>query len=150
MAAAKKSLSPRSLRDSQARETTDENRTEIVLVLEDRPGALADVGEIIGGAGANIVAAAAVALQGKGVVRFVVDDSEAALAALKRAGVPVEGVREVMAVTLEDRPGELGRYARNLADAGVNISALYLGGQRGGERELIVALDDRKPKNRSR
>lgn len=45
-------------------------------------------------------------------------------------------------VETDDRPGELGNYARRLADAGVSITALYTAGERAGDKELIVAVDD--------
>jgi len=45
-------------------------------------------------------------------------------------------------VSLDDRPGEPGRYARRLSDAGINIAAFYMAGERAGEKELIVAVDD--------
>jgi hypothetical protein len=40
---------------------------------------------------------------------------------LKECGCKIITVREVLSVSLDDQPGELGRYARRLADAGVNI-----------------------------
>lgn len=116
-------------------------RTEFVVEVEDRPGALASVGEVLGEARVNIVAAAVFAAGGRGLIHLVVDDSDAALAALKLAGINVRATRDVFVVTLEDRPGELGRFARKLATSGLNISALYLAGQSGGDKELIVAVD---------
>lgn len=94
----------------------------------------------------NIVTAAVFTHRGKGLIHLVVDDSDGALAALQRAEVSVDDVRDVMSVTLEDRPGELGRYARSLADAGVNISTLYIAGERAGEKELIVAIEGTRSK----
>jgi hypothetical protein len=122
-------------------ESGDARRTEIVVDVEDRPGALATVGELLGRARVNIVAAAVFAAGDRGVIHLVVDDSDAALAALKLSGVQVSAKRDVYVVTLEDRPGELGRFARKLADSGHNISALYLAGHSGGDKELIVALE---------
>lgn len=118
-----------------------DSRTEIVIQAEDRPGILASVGEALGEVGVNIVAATAVVADGKAIVRLVVDDASTALLALKRSNLPVTDTQEVLAVTLEDRPGELGRFARRLADRGINIRALYVAGERLGEKELIVALD---------
>jgi hypothetical protein len=115
---------------------------EIVIETDDRPGIVAEIGELLGAARLNIRAAAAFADAGRGYLHFVVDDSDRALAALRVAGWKVVASREVLVVSLDDRPGELGRYARRLADAGVNISALYMAGERGGEKELIVAVDD--------
>ncbi len=116
--------------------------TEIVLATEDRPGVIATLGELFGEAGVNIEAAAAFVHEGTGFLHFVVDDADRALAALKRAGWKVRQSREVLAVSLDDRPGELGRYARRLADAGINITALYSGGGRAGDRSIIVSVDD--------
>jgi hypothetical protein len=116
-------------------------RTEIVIEVQDRPGALAAVGEVLGDAGVNIVAAAVFVAGGRGLIHLVVDDQDAALAALKRAEVNVTAIRDVLVVTLEDRPGQLGQFARKLAVSGINISGLYLAGQNGGDKELIVALD---------
>src|SRR5437879_4563777 len=64
------------------------------------------------------------------------------IATLKVAGWKVRTTREVLVVSLDDRPGELGRYARRLSDAGINIAAFYMAGERAGEKELIVAVDD--------
>lgn len=114
----------------------------MVIETEDRPGIIAEIGQLLGEADVNIHAAAAFASGGRGHLRFVVDDAEPALVALSRAGWQVQKVREVIAVSLDDRPGELGRYARRLADAGISIQALYTGGAQAGDRELIVVVED--------
>jgi hypothetical protein len=43
---------------------------------------------------------------------------------------------------VDDRPGELGRYCRRLAEAGVAISSAYVAKRGGGETEFIFAVDD--------
>lgn len=123
-----------------------DSRTEIVVETADRPGLLALIGEALGESEVNILAAVAVAANGKAIVRLVVDDAGTAVLALKRSDIAVSETRDVLVVTLEDRPGELGRWARSLADRGININALYIAGERLGEKELIVALD--KPQSR--
>jgi hypothetical protein len=115
---------------------------EITIVVEDRPGMLADIGEALGRAGVNIETLSAFTTDGKGVIQLVVDDEEDAAEALKAEGIAVEGSRSVMVVTLDDRPGELGRYCRRLAEAGVTISGAYLSKRGGGETELIFTVDD--------
>jgi hypothetical protein len=116
--------------------------TEVIVETDDRPGVIAEIGELLGQASVNIKAAAAVAHGGRGYLHFVVDRADRALAVLKVGGWKVRESREVLAVTIDDRPGELGRYARRLADAGVSITALYTAGERAGEKELIVAVND--------
>jgi hypothetical protein len=115
---------------------------EITIVVEDRPGMLADIGEALGRAGVNIETLSAFTTDGQGVIQLVVDDEEDAAEALKAEGIAVEGSRSVMVVTLDDRPGELGRYCRRLAEAGVTISGAYLSKRGGGETELIFTVDD--------
>jgi hypothetical protein len=118
--------------------------TDIVIETQDRPGVIASIGELFGEARVNIRAAAAFAHEGRGLMHFVVDDPDRALAALKMSGWKVVQSRDVLTVSLDDRPGELGRYARRLADAGINITTLYTAGASGGDLEIIVAVDDVK------
>ena len=72
----------------------------------------------------------------------MVDDADSAIAALKPAGWNVVQLREVLAVSLDDRPGELGRYARRLANAGITITSLYTAGGQAGDVEVIVAAEN--------
>jgi len=116
--------------------------TEIVTEVEDRPGVLADIGELFGKRDINITAAAAFTYSGKGYIHFVVDDADPAVSLLKECGCKIITVREVLSVSLDDQPGELGRYARRLADAGVNILSFYTGGSSGGDKEVIIAVDE--------
>jgi len=116
--------------------------TEIVVEAEDRPGAIATVGEILGDVGVNIAAAAAFTQSGRGFIHVVVDQADKAAAALHEGGWTILGLREVFTVTLDDQPGELGRFARRLSDRGINITSLYLAGASGGDKELVVVVDD--------
>jgi hypothetical protein len=76
------------------------------------------------------------------VIHLVVDDGEDASEVLQANGYKVEQSRPVMTTTIDDRPGELGRYCRKLADAGVSISSAYVSKRSSGESELVFAVDD--------
>ncbi len=115
---------------------------EIVVTVDDRPGILAEIGELLGRASVNIESLSAVAWDDRGIIHIVVDDGEDAAEALKSNGFKVEWSRPVMSVTLDDRPGELGRYCRKLANEGVTISSAYVARRGGGESELIMAVDN--------
>ncbi len=115
---------------------------EIVVVADDRPGVLAEVGELLGRAGVNIETLSAFSQNGTGVVHLIVDDGEDAAEVLVANGFKIEGTRPVLTATLDDRPGELGRYCRRLAREGVAINAAYVAKRSGGETELIFAVDD--------
>jgi len=115
---------------------------EVIVSTEDRPGVLAEIGELLGNAGVNIETFAANTHNGRAVVHLIVDDGEDAGEILQSNDFKLEGVRSVLAVTLDDQPGELGKYCRRLTDAGVAISAAYVARRGGGESEVIFAVDE--------
>jgi hypothetical protein len=124
-------------------EEADQMLTEVVVELEDRIGALADLGELLGGQGVNISALAVVrAREGKALAHMVLEPADMAVRALREHGVVPERVREVLSVTLEDEPGALGHYCRLLADASINLEAIYLAGERNGAKVLVLAVND--------
>jgi hypothetical protein len=117
---------------------------EIIVTVDDRPSLLADLGELLGRQSVNIETLAATSHDGRSVIHLVVDDGEEAAETLAANGFKVEGSRPVISVTLDDRPGELGRYCRRLSKAGVSISSVYLAHRNGGETELVFAVDNQE------
>jgi hypothetical protein len=118
-------------------------QTEVVVELEDRIGALADLGELLGERGVNIRALAVVRVgEGRARAHLVVEPADLAVGALRERALVPERVREVLSVTLEDEPGALGRYCRLLAEASINLEAVYLAGERNGAKELVFAVSD--------
>lgn len=115
---------------------------EITVIVSDDPGTLTRVGELLGEHGVNIETLTASGHDGLGHIHLVVDDGDEAAEVLAANGFKVESSRPVLTVTLEDRPGELGRYCRRLSDAGVSISGVYVARREGGETELIFAVDN--------
>ena len=115
---------------------------ELVVVVEDRPGIMAEIGEVLGNSGVNIETLCAFAHEGKGIVHLVADDGDEAGEALRANGFEIQGSHPVLTTTLDDRPGELGRYCRKLSSAGITISAVYVARREHGETELIFAVDD--------
>lgn len=99
---------------------------DLTVMLEDRPGTLASLGEALGKAGVNIEGLCGVPSEGKGAVHVLVEDGAAARRALEAAKFHVHEERDVLVLKMEDRPGELGRVCRKIADAGVNINLTYL------------------------
>jgi hypothetical protein len=119
---------------------------DLLLSLEDRPGALADVGEALGNAGINIEGLAGFAIEGRGVAHILVEDAAAARSALESAGIKVEGESDVLLTDMTGdaaTPGSMGRAARKMAEAGVNVTFGYLAT---GNRVVIGADDIAKAK----
>ena len=114
---------------------------DFTIVLRDRPGELARIGEAMGQAGVNILGMCAITGEGSGVIHVLVDDAKAAAAreAIEGGGLKSADQREVLVIDIEDRPGTLGEVTRRLGEAGVNIDLAYT--TFGGVR-LVVATDD--------
>lgn len=118
---------------------------DLTVSLEDRPGTLADLGEALGRAGINIEGMCAVTSEGRGVIHLLVEDAASARAALEGVGAKVEGETDPIVSEFPsdavDRPGAMGEMARKVADAGVNISVVYLATK---NRGVMVTSDNEK------
>ncbi|MEV5411867.1 ACT domain-containing protein [Thermopolyspora sp. NPDC052614] len=114
---------------------------DLTIILDDRPGELAKLGEVTGEAGVNLRGLAAFTGEGRGVVHVLVDDEDAPRChkALAGAHMGIADDRPVLVIDIEDRPGTLGELARLLAEANVNIDLAYtvFGG-----RKIVIATDD--------
>jgi hypothetical protein len=113
--------------------------TDLTIALENRPGALAEMGEALGCAGISIEGGGAFVVNGEGIAHFLFSDGEAARAALESAGIRVLAVRDVVVQRLsQSESGQLGNLTRRMAEAGVNIGVLYSD----HDHQLILVVDD--------
>jgi hypothetical protein len=112
---------------------------DLAIALENRPGALAAMGEALGRAGVSIEGGGAWVVGGTGVAHFLFADGNAAREALEAAGIRVIQERDVLVQRLKQAvPGQLGLLTRRMADAGVNIEVLYSD----HDHQLILVVDD--------
>ncbi len=102
------------------------NNRDLTIVLENRTGTLADMGEALGKAGINIDGMCEFPSENQGTVHILVRDSNSARKVLEAAGINVLGDREVLILDLPNRPGELGKICRKVADTGGNIELVYI------------------------
>lgn len=108
---------------------------DLAIALENRPGALAEMGEALGRAGVSI--------EGGGVfgdvAHFLFVDGDAARDALEAAGIRVIAINDVLMPRLrQSEAGQLGKIARRMADAGVNIEVQYSD----HDHNLVLVVDD--------
>lgn len=112
---------------------------DLTIALENRPGALAEMGEALGRAGVSIEGGGAWVVDGRGVAHFLFKDGTAARRALEAAGIQVLEERDVLVQRLRQGvPGQLGMLTRRMAEAGVNIEVLYSD----HDHQLILVVDD--------
>ncbi len=116
---------------------------EFVIQLSHRPGELASVTNALSLRGVNIKSVAAIAFGNQALLRLIPDDAEAARGALRDGNIRFEE-KEVVIQLLENRAGELTGVAGKLADAGLNLDAVYLVGVADDLIELAFAVDDVK------
>jgi hypothetical protein len=112
---------------------------DLEILLENKPGALALLGETLG--------KNKVSLEGGGVFQngknciahFLVEEADKAKRALEGAGIKVIKINEVLIQKLrQDVPGQLGMFCRKLSDSGINILVQYSD----HSNQLIVVVDN--------
>ena len=112
---------------------------DLEIKLENRPGALAEMGAALGRAGVSIEGGGAFVVNDQGVAHFLFADGAAARHALEAAGIQVVAEHEVLVQRLNQaQPGQLGKITRRMAEAGVNIEVLYSD----HDHQLILVVDD--------
>ncbi|MEP7340773.1 MAG: amino acid-binding ACT domain-containing protein [Acidobacteriota bacterium] len=112
---------------------------DLAIRLENRPGALAEMGEALGKAGVSVEGGGGFVFDGKGIVHFLFGNGATARKALEDAGIEVLAEREVLVQRLnQELPGQLGKISRRMAEAGVNIEVIYSDHQ----NQLILVVDD--------
>src|SRR6201997_5144155 len=99
---------------------------DLVIDIENTPGALAQVAAAISDAGVNIAAATCVGPGERAELHVLVPHAEAARHSLAIAQLAVTREREVVVVDVEDRPGALADLARRIAQAGINLELVYV------------------------
>ena len=99
--------------------------TGFCVSVEDHPGVVASIAGTLGKQGINIDGCTAVSFDGTGVVYFVTNNTEATTTALNKAGIKYT-TKEFFEVSVQDKPDELTKITKPLADAKINITALFI------------------------
>jgi len=99
---------------------------DLVIDIENVPGALADVAAAISDAGVNIAAATCLGAGERAELHILVPHPGAARHSLAISHLAVSREREVVVVDVEDRPGVLADLTRTIAKAGVDLDLVYV------------------------
>ena len=111
---------------------------DLVIDIENEPGALARVAAAISDAGVNIAAATCVGSGERAELHILVPHAEAVRHSLAISHLAVTREREVVVVDVEDRPGVLAELTRKIAKAGVDLDLVYVAT---GDRVVFGAGD---------
>jgi hypothetical protein len=100
---------------------------DLVIDIDNVPGALARVATAISDAGVNIAAATCIGSGGRVELHILVKHAEAAKHALATShDVVITREREVVVVEVDDRPGVLADLTRKVERAGVDLDLVYV------------------------
>jgi hypothetical protein len=110
---------------------------QVSVFLESRRGRLAPVVKHLGERGVNLRALMLAETDRFGILRFIPDDADAALAAVQELGNTAR-VSEVVGVEVPDRPGALGELLAVFDDTDVSIEYLYAELAGPGDKALLV------------
>lgn len=105
---------------------TQKTPRDLEVILANRPGSLADFGETLGTAGVSLEGGGVFTHDGTCIAHFLVDDADRGKDALEARGIGPVVVHDVVTVRLDqDVPGQLGAFARRIADARIDIRVQY-------------------------
>jgi hypothetical protein len=113
-------------------------RTELSIVLPNRPGTLSEVANALAKAKVNLLAIDASGGFEYNIVRIVPDKVAKARAVLRRRGLDV-GETKVLCIPGTEGPGAIARVADALGTAKVNIDYLYATAGSSQSDAIIVA-----------
>jgi hypothetical protein len=99
---------------------------DLVIDIENTPGALAQVAAAISDAGVNIAAATCIGTGEHAELHILVPHGGAVRHLLAISHLAVTREREVVVVDVEDRPGVLADLTRKIARAGVDLDLVYV------------------------
>jgi hypothetical protein len=110
---------------------------QISVFLENRQGRLYDVCSLLGDNDINIRALTIAETESFGVLRIVVDKSDAAIKLL-RDNQFVANFTDVIAIEVPDQPGGLASILKVLAENDVNIEYMYGFVEKFSDKALLV------------
>jgi hypothetical protein len=99
---------------------------DFTVVAPNSRGSLANLAEELGRQRINIEGLCAVEQNGSGIFHLLTTDRAVTTSAINMVGYKVSQETEVIVEHVENRPGTLGNVTRRLADAGINLTTVYL------------------------
>jgi hypothetical protein len=99
---------------------------DFTIVVPHSKGSLANLAEEMGRENINIEGLCAVEQNGIVIFHLLSTDKTATTRVIAKVGYKVTKETEVIVERLEDRPGMLGKVTRHLAEAGINLTTVYL------------------------
>jgi hypothetical protein len=117
---------------------------EISFTMPNRVGLLSEVTTAIAGAKVNITAICAYGMGNTAYFMLTANNNAKAKKVLATLGVIIEE-RDIVEVEVPDKPGELQKIAKKIAEAGVDIEYMYATAS-SGKKETCIFMTVDNPK----
>ena len=116
---------------------------QLSIFVENKSGRLAEITEILGQAGVDIRAISVADTSDFGILRLIVDKPKEAVEALRAANLTVS-LTSVIAVGIDDKPGEFAKAMRVLADGEIGVEYMYafVGNRQDGHAVVVMRTDN--------
>lgn len=115
---------------------------QISIFVENKSGRLAEITEALAAAKVDIRAVSIADTSDFGILRLIVDKPKEAVEALKAAGLTAS-LTSVIAMGIDDQPGEFAKALRVLADNKIGVEYMYAFISREhGKAFVILRVDD--------
>jgi hypothetical protein len=112
-----------------------------LVELENKPGSLANAAEALASKGVNILGISGTSCGDGGRAAIVTADDVTARTAFKDKNISFKEL-EATEVVLRHEPGSLAKAARRLAEAGINIEAIFPTGMTGNDLSVAFVTDN--------
>ncbi|HEV3274525.1 MAG TPA: ACT domain-containing protein [Candidatus Dormibacteraeota bacterium] len=99
---------------------------DFTIVIPHSKGSLATLAEELGREKINIEGLCAVEQNGNVIFHLLTTDKDATVRVINKVGYKVSRETEVIMERIENQPGALGKVTRRLADAGINLTTVYV------------------------
>ena len=115
---------------------------QLSIFVENKSGRLAEITETLAAANVDIRAISVADTSDFGLLRLIVDRPQEAVEALKKANLTVS-LTSVIAVGINDKPGEFAKAMRVLADNHISVEYMYAFISRDkGKAYVILRVED--------
>jgi hypothetical protein len=111
---------------------------DFTIVVPNSKGSLATLAEELGRENINIEGMCGVEKDGSVIFHLLTTNKGATTRAITKVGYQLTREMEVIVEHIEDRPGMLGKVTRHLAEAGINLTTVYLA----TDTRLVLGCDN--------
>ncbi len=114
---------------------------QLMIMVNNSIGSLAEVTSVISASGINLVALCAYEVGNKVAVMFVTEDNNAAKKLLEKQGFHVQE-EEVVLLSIDNKPGALQIVTEKIAAAGISLRLIYGSVEKKGPTSRIIIIAD--------